>query len=84
MMRAAPIALALSFLLPASPGFAKGGPRTLSDYNIQKEYLGSGPTLRARYFNGMTTRIQIGARSKGRGFFPGQTRYPTVRMQRAR
>lgn len=82
MIRA--VALAMSFICLALPsdGHAKGGPRTLSDYNIQKEYVAS--PAGKRHFNGMTTRFSTGARHQRRATFPGQTRYPTVELTRAR
>lgn len=84
MRRAIPALIAMLYLALPSPSFAKGGPRTLSDYNIQKEYLMSGSAKRGRYFNGMTTRFKSDNRGQRRGFFPGTSRYPTVKLQRTR
>lgn len=74
-------ALALLYLALPSPGMAKGGPRTLYGYNIQKEVLVPAPG-RNRHFNGFTTRMSVGTRGT-RHNFPGVTRYPTIRLERA-
>lgn len=77
MIRAATTALALlPFMLP-SPGVAKDGPR-ISDINTQKEAV---PQRRGRYFHGLTTRMSISQR--GPRHYPGVTRYPTIRLERA-
>jgi uncharacterized protein YqjF (DUF2071 family) len=81
MIRVTAAALALLYLAVPSPGVAKGGPRTLSDYNIQKEYLTPKPR-RGRYFNGVTARLSTGSRG-ARHYFPGITRYSTIRLERA-
>jgi len=85
MIRVTATALGLLYVALPSPGFAKeglakGGPRTLSDYNIQKEVLVPAP--RRRYFNGFTARMSIGSRG-ARHYLPGATRYPTIRLERA-
>jgi hypothetical protein len=79
MIRAATTALALlPFMLP-SPGVAKDGPR-ISDINTQKEAVRPLPR-RGRYFHGLTTRMSISQR--GPRHYPGVTRYPTIRLERA-
>ncbi|HWV81154.1 MAG TPA: hypothetical protein VNZ50_06965 [Hyphomicrobiaceae bacterium] len=81
MIRAATTALALLYFGLPSPSMAKGGPRTLSDVNTQNEVLVPAPS-RDRYFNGLTNRMSSGQR-RARHYFPGATRYPTIRLERA-
>lgn len=82
MIRIAVTLLALSAIALPSPSEARGGPRTLSDYNIQKESA-LLPAPHRRHFNGLTTRA-IGARAPqgARWFPPGATPYSTIRLNR--
>ncbi len=85
MIRTATAILALLYLALPSPSMAKSGaksgPRTLSDYNIQKEPLATA-SGRGRYFHGFTTRM-TSSRPGTRHYFPGVTHYPRIRLERA-
>lgn len=61
MLRATVIALAFSCLALPAPAFAKGGPRTLSDYNIQKEYFAAPGSPGSLSGSGRNSSISIPA-----------------------